>query len=288
MQVEGRAPLVLRAAPPPGSQGQPSASDLRNEYAAGPFLAVLGPLVPTTLFADFTHQVLARDWLLQPLLPGVPARQVLPGCGPAQQRSYYRQLGEVTARLHGVRGQRFGPVSGPWHPTWSQEVEHRLHRRAEEYSAAGLDPADVHHLLAALALHRQVLDEVRTPHLLHGDLWVLNTLVEPRPRTGPGSGDQEEGPVITAVLDHDRASWGDPLADTALHAALQRVGTAADAFWDTYPRPGRDGATRVRALYAWALNVSGARLDIHRRGLQVRSIPAQHWDLGQVVQRLGA
>jgi len=48
-----------------------------------------------------------------------------------------------------------------------------------------------------------LLDEIQTPHLLHGDLWTFNLLVERG----------VHAPVITGVLDFDRAWWGDPSAD---------------------------------------------------------------------------
>jgi aminoglycoside phosphotransferase (APT) family kinase protein len=44
---------------------------------------------------------------------------------------------------------------------------------------------------------------VQTPHLLHGDLWTFNLLVQR----------QNDKPVIAGVLDTERAWWGDPLAD---------------------------------------------------------------------------
>ena len=111
--------------------------------------------------------------------------------------------------------------------------------------------------------HRSALDQLKVPCLLHGDLWLLNTLIDPA----------AEVPTITAVLDYDGACWGDPLADSPVHSALQRAGTPADAFWEGYPDPRQDDATAVRQRFGWALNVIGIRLDIHRRGLDLADIP---------------
>ncbi|MDF2711758.1 MAG: phosphotransferase, partial [Nonomuraea muscovyensis] len=45
-------------------------------------------------------------------------------------------------------------------------------------------------------------DEVTTPHLVHFDVWAGNVFLD---LTGP--------PRIQAIIDHERAFWGDPLAD---------------------------------------------------------------------------
>src|SRR4051794_7494752 len=57
--------VVLRAAPLPEQQGQSDALAMRNEYAASPFMATLGPLTPRMIAADFTHQIVPRDYVFQ-------------------------------------------------------------------------------------------------------------------------------------------------------------------------------------------------------------------------------
>ncbi|HEV2885322.1 MAG TPA: hypothetical protein VGX49_00290, partial [Jatrophihabitans sp.] len=60
--------------------------------------------------------------------------------------------------------------------------------------------------------------------------------------------------------------------------------TEVDAFWQTYGRPA--GQSPVRALVYRARNVLGARLDIHRRGLDLHDIPPIHWDVTDVLRAL--
>src|SRR5215467_2180358 len=85
-----REPVVLRIAPP----GEDA---MRNEHAAAPFFAGLVPLVPRLLFADFTHDLVDRDYMFGSLLPGTPA-SLLDTCPP----HFYRQLGGITRRVHAV------------------------------------------------------------------------------------------------------------------------------------------------------------------------------------------
>ena len=287
-------PVILRIAPEPAHAGPGSPEAMRNEYAALPFLAPLGRLVPRTLAADFTHQLLDRDYLVQTVLPGVPASQRLPEYSPSALRHLYRELGAVTRTIHDVTGATFGPVAAPAHTSWRAALIAQLEQLADAYTAAGLDAGPVAQLIAACWRHRAALDEITVPALLHGDLWTLNLLVDTDP----------DRPTITGVLDSDTASWGDPLADWTITRALSKAGTEVDAFWQTYGRPSghpasqdspaspdsedspASQASQVRALIYRARNTLGARLDIHRRGLRLRDIPPVHWDVTDILAKL--
>ena len=281
VELADREPVILRIAPAPSRQSAGEREAMRNEYAALPFLAPLGGLVPRTLAVDFTHQLLDRDYLVQTLLPGEPASQRLAGYSPSALRHLYRELGSVTRTIHGVSGPGFGPVAGPLHPTWPPALAARFEQLAEACADAGLDAEPVSRLIAATWRHRAALEEITVPALLHGDLWTLNLLVDADP----------DRPAITGVLDCDAASWGDPMADWTIARVLSRAGGEVDAFWETYGRPAgdraADRAAAVRALLYRARNVLGARLDIHRRGLDLRDIPPIHWDVTDILTALG-
>lgn len=269
-------PVILRIAPEPERVGPAAREAMRNEYAALPFLAPLGCLVPRTLAADFTHQLLNRDYLVQTLLPGVPASQRLQAYAPSARRHLYGELGSVTRTIHDVTGSAFGPVAGPLHPSWCAALTAKFELLADAFTTAGLDASPVQQLIAASRRHRAVLDEITVPALLHGDLWTLNLLLDSDP----------DRPTITGVLDCDAASWGDPMADWTITQALSRPGTEVDAFWQTYGTPTEHQASLVRALIYRAGNVLGARLDIHRRGLNLADIPPVHWDVTELLSAL--
>lgn len=271
VHLAGRDPVVLRVAPEPGRQARGDREAMRNEYAAAPYLAGLGALVPRILAVDFTHQLVDRDYMFQALLRGVPASTALTTYPP----SYYRQLGAITRAIHDVRGTRFGSVVDPAFATWSEAVRDHFTGTAVDFDDAGLDSAEVRRLVDAVDAHEAALDEVAEPRLLHGDLWQLNILVET---------DGAEA-TITGVLDHDRASWGDPLADWTINR-VRRL-PSAEAFWETYGHPELDAAAQVRDLFYQARHLTGVRLDIHRRGIDITTVPPVHWHLGDVLARLG-
>jgi aminoglycoside phosphotransferase (APT) family kinase protein len=269
--LAGQDPVVLRVAPEPARQARGDREAMRNEYATAPYLAGLGSLVPRILAVDFTHQLLDRDYMFQTLLGGVPASTAL----TVYPLSYYRQLGAITRAIHDVRGTRFGTVVNPAFATWSEAVHDHFTSTAIDFDDAGLDAGEVRRLAHLVDAHAAALDEVAEPRLLHGDLWQLNILVET---------DAAET-TITGVLDHDHASWGDPLADWTINR-VRRL-PEADAFWETYGLPEADAAAQVRDLFYQGRHLVGVRLDIHRRGIDINTVPPVHWDLGGVLTRLG-
>lgn len=125
---------------------------------------------------------------------------------------------------------------------------------AADLEDAGLDAGDVREVVAVAGRRRTVLDEIDEPRLLHGDLWVPNVML---------ALDTPE-PTITGVLDHDRASWGDPAADWTTWMIAQRPATERAAFWETYGVPPDTARAVWRAQIYRARHVSAVRLERHR------------------------
>lgn len=244
VDLAGEDPVYLRIAPERARTGRDA---MRNEHAAAPFMAVLGPLVPRTLTADFTHRLIDRDYVVQTAVPGRPASEVYSSYSSQAKRHFYRELGCITRRLHEVRGPRFGPVSGPGSSSWSGALIAHYRLLAQDYADAGLGTDEIERLITTVAAHRDVLDRITEPRLLHGDLWTLNVLVDSDP----------DRPTITGILDYDAAYWGDPLADWTITQVQSRAGTEVDAFWDTYGTPAAGDAEKVRACFYRARNILG-------------------------------
>jgi aminoglycoside phosphotransferase (APT) family kinase protein len=268
VDVRDRGPAIVRIAP----ADEPGVTrPMRNGYAAAPYFSTLGPLVPRTLFVDFTRQLIDRDYLIQEVLRGVPAAGRLESY--RNRQPYYRQLGAITRTLHAVPGPWFGPAAGPGFATWSDALADEFDSAADAYRHGGLDPHDVQLVRTALDRHRDALDAITEPRLLHGDLWRLNILLDP---------DAAE-PAIVGIVDFDGAWWGDPYADWTIHQVRMRAGTEADAFWESY---GSSPPSPIRELFYEARGIVGARLDIHRRGIDIGTVPPIHWSLAAVAARL--
>ncbi|GAB3433245.1 phosphotransferase family protein [Flindersiella endophytica] len=246
--------VILRVAPAPERQYRSERELLRNEYAALPYFAPVAALLPRTLAADFTHELIGRDYLFQSELAGVPVPEGIGRYPRPEWVSMYRQLGTITRHIHDVRGPQFGPIAGPWFATWSQALLAELDAIAADLDTAGLEAADIRTLAAAATQHRSVLDQITEPRLLHGDLWTINLMLTPN----------APQPTICGLFDCERASWGDPAADWTIRMALRRPGTERDTFWQTYGPPDNSPNARLRALIYHARHTAALLLERHR------------------------
>ncbi len=250
VELAGRPPVVLRIAPQPDRQFRVDKALMRNEYAAVPYFAPIADLMPQIHFADFTHQIVGRDYMVESLLPGVPAPEGMGRYPRPQWSGLFRNIGAATRRIHAVSGPAFGPIAGPHHSRWSDALITYFRTAAEDVCDTGCDPTDARALADAAGRFGDVLDEITEPRLLHGDGWTANFLVDPETVDLP----------LTGICDWDRAEWGDPFADWAIQRALLRPGSERDTFWDGYGRARSDAAgirqEFYRARHALALRLA--------------------------------
>lgn len=197
---DGRV-VVLKLSPAPElDQLSYERNLLRMEAAACELAAAAGVPVATLLGAGFDDPVLGGDYLLLGALDGVSWNDVKPD-GEAALR---RELGRLLARFNAVTGEVFGYphaaiTGGTWREAYLAMVGALLADTERYPTPLPLPAAEIGALLAAAA---PVLDEVTTPHLVHFDVWAGNVFLD---LTGT--------PRIQAIIDHERAFWGDPLAE---------------------------------------------------------------------------
>lgn len=176
---------------------------VRSEALVYRLLADLpGVPVPRVLLEDFSRAVWPGDLVAASRLGGTPWGE----CGlgsvdddPRAARAQH-ELGALMGRLHQVTGPVFGYVgeasplrAGTWADAFGLMVEAAL-GDAERWAV----PVPADEVRATLARHRPTLDQVRTPVLVHTDLWPGNLFLD------PASGE------LVGVIDPERALWGDP------------------------------------------------------------------------------
>ncbi len=189
-------PAVLRH-PPPGDT-LPTAHDLRRE---GRYLAALAdsPVpVPQVLAFCEDADVIGVPFLLATRMGGICLLQG--EVAVAEPRHLVKQATEVLARIHAVDWEAAGLVARP-----GRYLERQLWRWREQLrltpTAGRLgDLGPIHDWLLA----HLPPEEGRT--LVHGDYGFHNLLVD------PGRSD------VTAVLDWELATIGDPLSDVVSFA----------------------------------------------------------------------
>ena len=211
---------------------------MRREHAIQPYFAPVAALMPKTLLVDFTRQLIDRDYMFQTFLEGKRWDDAREELTPEENNILWRQFGRLTNQIHEVRGESFGlPCPGFQFERWSQTVIDRLERTLQAAKELQLDITNLAQILEIVRAHTQQLDEIQTPRLLHGDLWLFNLLIARR----------EEGPAIVGVLDADRAWWGDPMADWTIFILAHAEPEEGHAhFWQAYGLPEDTQGARFR------------------------------------------
>jgi len=246
--------VILRIAPPPTADLLWNERWLmRREQQIQPFFAALAPLMPRTLMADFTHELIDRDYMFQTFLAGERWDTVADEFTLDEQLRLWEQFGSITKAIHSTAGTTFGgPYPSVEFSTWSQTILDRLECAITAMIEAQLDVRDIQSVLEIVRSRTALLDAIRQPRLLHGDLWSFNILIE----RGP------DGPAIVGILDADRAWWGDPMADWTMFVLAKGATPETQQFharfWQAYGQPEPTPGTAFRNAVYEALNVGTA------------------------------
>lgn len=233
----GHTRVVLKLAPKAGVPVLRYERDLlATEVEVYRLLAeVEGVKVPRVLFHEPTGQVLGLPFFFMERVEGPTYSKVKANLSEGEKQAIERRLGAMNRRIHSVTGELFGSLlPGGFRSTRWYEVVGRLY---SDVLADGRDkgtrlPWEERKIVALLEKHADALDLVTVPRLIHWDLHDGNTFVD--------------GTEIKAVIDGDRALWGDPLMEVYFSGLLGPV-----HFTEGYGPGVADapGASARRAVY---------------------------------------
>lgn len=243
---------------------------LRREQALETPLHVIDHLIPHTLAADFSRRILDRDFVVQTFLAGDVWDEVKGELSEADHNALWRQLAAIARQIHAVTGDCFGFPNGlARFDQWSTAVAHITQIMRDDLAAKQIDRPSTQTYADLLAAGSALLDTITEPHLVHGDLWPKNALIDRR----------QSPPQIVGLLDAERGIWGDPLAEWIFYYHEIRP-----SFWEVYGRPPTDPATRFRQLAYRGLYTIQGLLEATRFGWEIEKI----WHtLEQINQEMG-
>lgn len=211
---------VLKIAPPADVQVlSREVGMMRNELEAMRLLAEHTAVpVPRIDHVDLSHEVVDADLFFMEFVDadnfGVAAAKGLLHADVVLDGN--RQLGELNREINAVTGPHFGPLEGPGFATWREAFLDVIHTTLRDGEAVGIDLGwDPDVIREVIAHHADALDHVTEPRLIEIDLWDKNAMMR-------------DGRIV-AVLDHERALYGDPLMEAGL------TGLDLDGFGDPAP-----------------------------------------------------
>jgi aminoglycoside phosphotransferase (APT) family kinase protein len=241
VRLQDGSSVVLKVAPSPATAVLTYERQMmRNELAAMRLIRRLSSVpVPEVLHADDSLRLCDAPWFFMSFLGGDNLGELWDAnaLSTRTRAAFGQSIGVLNRRLNSVIGPGFGPITGPFHPTWSGAVTKRTHDILKDAARANVSLGSLsQRLLSAVSRSRSILDEVRVPHFVEWDLWPSNVIVD--------------GGEIVGVIDHERALFGDPLMEAGfLGLDLPMLGDPT-AFMQGYGVVELDAsARRRRRLY---------------------------------------
>ena len=231
----GRLPVVLRVAPPVQAIiFKHEQYLLRRESSIQQVLNTVSGKIPRNLFVDFSRGHIARDYVFQNYLPGTLWDDIKTGLSDEENEQLWCQLGGIVNKIHSIPGANFGPPDPVQQfGSWSDAMIALISNMLTDMQEFHLPCKDAAEFLQIVKSGRWHLDKVTQPRLVHGDLWQKNILI------GRYNGFVE----ITAVLDAERAFWGDSEAEW-IFSFLD----IPEAFWQSYGKLQIDRSALFRRL----------------------------------------
>ncbi|MEU6236155.1 phosphotransferase family protein [Kitasatospora sp. NPDC047058] len=241
---DGASRWVLRR--PPLGHVLATAHDMGREYRVMSALRDTGVPVPRTLLLDSGEDVLGAPWYLMEHVAGTAHRDAAPLAALGEQRVHAlgRRLVDTLATLHRVDPAAVG-LADFGHP--DGYLERQLRRWSQQLAASrSRELPEVDRLHALLA---ERLPVSPAPALVHGDYRLDNVLVD-------------DTDAITAVLDWEMSTLGDPLTDIGLLVMYTELaGVGGGIIPSAMTAPGFPGADEIVAYYAELTGRQAADLD---------------------------
>jgi aminoglycoside phosphotransferase (APT) family kinase protein len=202
IRLRDGAEVVLKIAPPPdvevmtyehGAMGiELTALRLIAERTSVP--------VPRVDYADRTHELCDADYFFMPYIDADNFGIVGDSLTATERDTYNEALGAANRELNSIRGAAFGPLSGPGDPTWRACFTRMIGDVLADGQRRSVDLGYDYDLVRkAIAENQDCLDEVTEPRFVEWDLWDSNVMIR-------------DGRIV-AIIDHERAFYGDPLME---------------------------------------------------------------------------
>lgn len=200
----------LRVAPSPAESLLSYEKDLmRTEVDVYHLLSSLTNIpLPEIYSYNFKHDLIDHDYIFISKIAGKPLDEIRPELTEDDLGAIQHDLGRYLGQIHAIRGTFFGlfnkpPISGPntWRNAFLTMIDMLLNDAVRKEVALPLSVDAIH---TAFNKHAAVLDEIKEPHLVHGDIWDPNIFIQ-----------RQEGQArVSGIIDCDRSFWGDPEAET--------------------------------------------------------------------------
>jgi aminoglycoside phosphotransferase (APT) family kinase protein len=194
--------------------------------------------VPEIVAHDFSHEQAPRDYLIMQRMPGLPVSESA-GLSPGDFNRTLGEVGQALRAAHAIHNEHYGYAGEhrPMEPqaNWTDAFVIMWNRLLDDIErCGGYKKEEADSMRRLLDSHLGAFTRNGPSSLLHMDVWAQNILTDNRGR-------------LTALLDWDRACWGDPEIEFAV---LDYCGISEPAFWEGYgSQRETDGEAEIRRVF---------------------------------------
>ncbi|XVV15112.1 phosphotransferase family protein [Actinoplanes sp. CA-131856] len=187
--------------------------------------------VPRVDYADRSHELVDADYFFMPYIDADNFGIVRESLSDAA--AYDEALGAATREINSIVGAGFGPLAGPLDATWRACFTRMIGDVLADGERREVDLGYSYDVVReVIAANEGCLDEVTEPRFVEWDLWDSNVMIR-------------DGKIV-AIIDHERAFYGDPLIEAGFTAIdLPAFGDPA-AFMRGYGHPELTATERQR------------------------------------------
>ena len=234
--------VVLKIAPPAGVTVMSYEHDMmRNELDS---LAMIDEhtSVPVARveYSDTSGEIIEAFWFFMPFIEGenLGIMREEGRISDEDLAVYDEEVGRLNKELNSMVGGHYGRFQGPFYSTWREAFTDMIEEVLVDGERVELDLGwDYGLIRQIIAQELPHLDAVTEPRFVEWDLWNSNVMV----RDGK----------IAAIIDHERALYGDPLFEAGFTSIDLADFGNPEAFMRGYGMGTLDeNAVRRRLLYS--------------------------------------
>ncbi len=159
------------------------------------------PHVAQVQYADFTRTICSGNYFFMDRLPGRNLNSCRDELTETETSHVMTQVGAFQRQTAGIHGESFGLLGDERRfPTLHGLIRYLFTNVLKDAAAKAIDlGVDADEVLARLDADEAAFADVKTPSLVHWDMWEGNIFVEKGELCG--------------VIDWERAMWGEPFMD---------------------------------------------------------------------------
>ncbi|MFW2490279.1 phosphotransferase family protein [Clostridium chromiireducens] len=166
--------------------------------------SIEGIPVPRVLYYDKSGEIINSEFLFMEFVDGRPLNEIRNELTEKQYAKISSNLVDIVRKINGIEGEYFGCISqeNKRFSTWYEAFFNMVKELLEDAEDVGISfPFENNKLYRIINGHRDSLNKVTKPLLIHKDLWEGNIVIDPKTIK------------IVGVLDCERAIFGDPLLE---------------------------------------------------------------------------